>query len=118
MLHPVPERFHAVKKAAFVGGVRLRATFLELAQQLFLLRIQLDRRFNRHLDIHVTAGCAADGGHTLSTQAHLTAGLCAFRTAHAAASAIDRRHLYFSAESSGDQRDRDLAEQIHAFALE
>lgn len=52
--------------AAFLRGVVFAQAFLELAEQFFLLAVQIDRGFYHHVHIQVAGDTAAHTGYALA----------------------------------------------------
>src|SRR5690606_13490710 len=93
------------------------ALFLEFAQELALPLVELLRRLNRHLHIHVATALGAQDRHAFSGEAEAFAGLGAFGHLHAGTAAVERRHLELAAKRGRHHADGHAAIEIGAFAL-
>src|SRR5947207_1900766 len=103
---------------AFRFGRVVARLFLEFTQDVALAAGEIDRRFDRHLDVHVTRLMGSQHRHSLAFEAELLARLGAFGNCYPRLLAVDRRHLDLAAERGGGHRDRHFAEEIGTVALE
>src|SRR6185437_1139828 len=112
------EFLHLGEEALALGAGALAAFLLELAQQFLLPLGQMHRRLDIHLDEHVAARRASQPRHALAAQPELMARLRPRRDRHLGAAAIDGRHLDGAAQSRNRHRDRHVAVNMRAVALE
>src|SRR5690606_11135697 len=89
----------------------------KLAQQFLLLVGQADRRFQRDVAIQIAGIAGTHAANAFAAQAEDFAGLRSFRNRDRAASA-QCRHLQLAAQRRRGERDRQLAVQVVAIALE
>src|SRR5438876_449748 len=108
---PLPESAGLGEETLRFGRV-VACLLLEFTQDVALAPGEVDRRFDRHLDIHVARLMGPQYRHSLALEAELLAGLGAFGNCHTRLLAVDRRHLDLTAERGGNHRDRHFAEEI------
>src|ERR1019366_6514979 len=114
----VPKLFQPRQEALRLGmGSRLAAA-LEFAQQFLLPLGQLDRGFNRNLDVKVAPLAGTQYRHALGLEAELPPALGAFGDRNLGASAIQGGHLDAAAQGRRHERHRPAAMQVMAVTLE
>src|SRR5690606_20673732 len=114
----VEKVLHPGEEPARLRVVVLGGDLLKLLEQLALAARQVLRRFDRDLDVGVAVRRLAQHRHALAAQAELLAVLGAFGNLDPGLRAVERRHLERAAECGRRHRDRRLAEQVGAIALE
>src|SRR6185369_634615 len=97
--------------AAFPQGL------VEFVEQLALVVVELDRRFDRHMAVQVAGVTRAHALDPLAAQAELFAGLGAFGNVDRSL-ALQRRHFDFAAQGRPRETDRHHAMQVVAVTLE
>ncbi|ELA00912.1 NAD-specific glutamate dehydrogenase [Cupriavidus sp. HMR-1] len=120
MRRSAKEALHLVEPGLLLRAVTRTALVhraVELAQDVLLGLGQLDRRLHVHMHVEVAR---ISGTHTLdalAAQAERLAGLGAFRHRETGPAA-QRRHFDIAAQRRRGERDRHLAVQVVAVALE